>query len=208
MAALPRWLRQPTFPSWPIYLLGAIPGVAFFTLALTDNLGADPAKALERELGEWALRLIILGLAITPLRQSLGINWLRYRRAVGLLAFFYVLAHLVTYILLDQALDWPAIWADIVKRPYITIGMLGFLLLVPLALTSNNAMIRRLGGVRWRRLHKLVYPAALAGAVHFLLLVKSWPPEPIIYGAIVVALLGWRLLPRGRRDAPATAGKA
>lgn len=203
MPSLPRWLRQPTFPSWPVYLLGVVPGIAFFAMAVTDNLGADPAKALERELGEWALRLIILGLAITPLRQALGINWLRYRRAVGLLAFFYVLAHLVTYILLDQALDWVAIWADILKRPYITIGMLGFLLLLPLAITSSNAMIRRLGGVRWRLLHKLVYPAAIAGAVHFLLLVKSWPPEPIIYTAIVLALLGWRLLPRGGRNAPA-----
>jgi sulfoxide reductase heme-binding subunit YedZ len=203
MLALPRWLRQPTFPSWPVYLLGAIPGIAFFAMAVTDNLGADPAKALERELGEWALRLIILGLAITPLRQAFGINWLRYRRAVGLLAFFYVLAHLVTYILLDQALDWAAIWADILKRPYITIGMLGFFLLLPLAITSSNAMIRRLGGVRWRRLHRLVYPAAIAGAVHFLLLVKSWPPEPIIYAAIVLALLGWRLLPRQGRTAPA-----
>lgn len=206
MLALPRWLRQPTFPSWPVYLLGAIPGVAVFAMAVTDNLGADPAKALERELGEWALRLIILGLAITPLRQAFGINWLRYRRAVGLLAFFYVLAHLVTYILLDQALDWAAIWADILKRPYITIGMLGFLLLLPLAITSSNTMIRRLGGVRWRRLHRLVYPAAIAGSVHFLLLVKSWPPEPIIYAAIVLALLGWRLLPRHGRTAPAQPG--
>lgn len=204
MSALPRWLRQPAFPSWPLYLLGLVPGVWLFIQALTDNLGADPAKALERGLGEWALRLIILGLAITPLRQLLGINWLRYRRAVGLLAFFYVLAHLVSYILLDQGLDWAAIGADILKRPYITIGMLGFVLLLPLAVTSSNAMIRWLGGARWRRLHRLVYPAALAGAAHFLLLVKSWPLEPIIYAAIVVALLGWRLLPRGGRGGPAT----
>lgn len=198
MATLPRWLRQPSFPDWPLYPLGFIPAIWLFVQAVTDNLGADPAKALERGLGEWALRLIILGLAITPLRQVAGINWVRYRRAIGLLAFFYVLLHLITYMVLDQGLDWVAIAADILRRPYITIGMLGFLLLLPLALTSTNAMIRRLGGARWRRLHRLVYPAAFAGAAHYLLLVKSWPLEPIIYAAIVVALLVWRLVPVGK----------
>ncbi|WP_051330057.1 protein-methionine-sulfoxide reductase heme-binding subunit MsrQ [Niveispirillum irakense] len=198
MAALPRWLRQPSLPDWPLYPLGFIPAIWLFVQAVTDNLGADPAKALERGLGEWALRLIILGLAITPLRQVAGINWVRYRRAIGLLAFFYVLLHLITYMVLDQGLDWTAIGADILRRPYITIGMLGFLLLLPLALTSTNAMIRRLGGARWRRLHRLVYPAAFAGAAHYLLLVKSWPLEPIIYAAIIVALLAWRLVPVGK----------
>lgn len=198
MAAFPRWLRQPSFPDWPLYPLGFIPAIWLFVQAITDNLGADPAKALERGLGEWALRLIILGLAITPLRQVAGINWVRYRRAIGLLAFFYVLLHLITYMVLDQGLDWTAIGADILRRPYITIGMLGFLLLLPLALTSTNAMIRRLGGARWRRLHRLVYPAAFAGAAHYLLLVKSWPLEPIIYAAIIVALLAWRLVPVGK----------
>ena len=201
MTALPRWLRQPTVPDWPLYPLGFIPAVWLFIQAVTDNLGADPAKALERGLGEWALRLIILGLAITPLRQVAGINWVRYRRAIGLLAFFYVLLHLITYMVLDQGLDWAAIGADILRRPYITIGMLGFLLLLPLALTSTNAMIRRLGGVRWRRLHRLVYPAAFAGAAHYLLLVKSWPLEPIIYALIVLALLVWRLVPVGKSGA-------
>lgn len=198
MAVLPRALRQPTFPDWPLYPLGFLPAIWLFVAAFTDNLGPDPAKALEHGLGEWALRLIILGLAITPLRQTLGLNWVRYRRAVGLLAFFYVLLHLLAYMVLDQGLDWAAIGTDILKRPYITIGMLGFILLVPLAVTSSNAMIRRLGGARWRRLHKLVYPAAFAGAAHYLLLVKSWPLEPIIYAALVLALLAWRLLPRGR----------
>lgn len=201
MAALPRALRQPTFPDWPLYPLGFLPALWLFGAAFTDNLGPDPAKALEHGLGEWALRLIILGLAITPLRQSVGLNWVRYRRAIGLLAFFYVLLHLLTYMVLDQGLDWAAIGADIVKRPYITIGMLGFLLLLPLALTSTNAMIRRLGGARWRRLHKLVYPAAIAGAAHYLLLVKSWPLEPIIYAILVLALLAWRMVPRGHRTA-------
>lgn len=198
MAGLPRWLRQPSLPDWPLYPLGFIPAIWLFVQAVTDNLGADPAKALERGLGEWALRLIILGLAITPMRQVAGINWVRYRRAIGLLAFFYVLLHLITYMVLDQGLDWTAIGADILRRPYITIGMLGFLLLFPLALTSTNAMIRRLGGARWRRLHRLVYPAAFAGAAHYLLLVKSWPLEPIIYAAIIVALLAWRLVPVGK----------
>ena len=125
--------------------------VAYFYLGVMDRLGADPLKVLERELGEWALRLLIAGLTITPLRQVLGINLLRYRRAIGLLAFSCVVLHLC----LRRArpgLDWAAIFADIVKRPYITVGMASFVLLVPLAATSNNASIRRLGGQAWARL--------------------------------------------------------
>ena len=111
-----------------------------------DQLGADPMKVLERSLGLWALKFLVACLAITPLRRLTGISLLRYRRAIGLLAFIYACLHLTTYMLLDQGLDLTAIWADIVKRPYITIGMAAFLILIPLAATSNNAMLRRLGG--------------------------------------------------------------
>jgi sulfoxide reductase heme-binding subunit YedZ len=181
-------------PRWLVYVLGFVPAVAYFGLGLMDELGADPMRKLEQELGLWALRFLIAGLTVTPLRQLTGINLLRYRRAIGLLAFYYVALHLTTYLGLDQQLDGRAIWADLVKRPYITIGMASFVLLVPLAATSNNASIRRLGGQAWARLHKLVYVAAIGGAVHFLLLVKSWPPEPIVYAALVALLLVYRLV--------------
>ncbi len=117
---------------------------------------------------------------------------------MGLLAFSYAVLHVTVYVVLDQQFDWPAIVGDILKRPYITIGMVALLILVPLAVTSNDAMVRRLGAAAWRRLHWWVYVAALAGAVHYLLLVKSWPFDPIMYTALVIGLLGFRLLWRGR----------
>ncbi len=150
-------------------------------------------KTLERLLGLWALRFLILALAITPLRRLGGPNLLRYRRALGLLSFFYAALHLTVYVALDQGFDMAAIGKDIVKRPYITAGMLAFAILLPLAVTSNNAMIKRLGGALWNRLHRWVYLAAAAAAVHFVLVVKAWPPEPLIYAAIVAALLLFRL---------------
>ncbi|MFV3076254.1 protein-methionine-sulfoxide reductase heme-binding subunit MsrQ [Niveispirillum fermenti] len=187
----------PRMPTWPVYLLGLVPAVYYFWQGIYGDLGADPLKVLEHALGEWALRFLIAGLAVTPLRRELGINLLKYRRALGLLAFLYVLLHLGVYAVLDQGLDWRSVGADILRRPYITVGMAGFLLLLPLAATSFNAAIRWLGGRNWSRLHKLVYPAALAGALHYVMLVKSWPLEPLVYAAIVLALLGWRLW-RGR----------
>src|SRR5204862_2464451 len=162
-----------------IYVVGLMPAVWYFYLGVMDQLGADPQKTLERLLGLWALRFLILCLAITPLRRLGGPNLVRYRRAVGLLAFYYASLHLTVYTVLDQGLDLAAIWADIVKRPYITVGMLAFTVLVPLAVTSNAPMIRRIGGSAWQKLHRLVYVAAAAAAVHFIMLVKSWPAEPL-----------------------------
>ena len=183
-----------------IYLLGLMPAVATLYLALVDELGADPMRSLEQTLGQWALRFIVAGLAITPLRRLANLNLVRYRRAVGLLAFYYACLHLVVYALLDQGLDLAAIWQDVAKRPYITIGVLAFALLVPLAATSNNATVKRMGASAWQRLHRLVYPAALAAAVHFVMIVKAWPPEPLIYAALVSGLLLVRLFPgRSRR---------
>lgn len=179
-----------------IYVAGMLPAVWYFYLGVMDQLGADPQKTLERLLGLWALRFLILGLAITPLRRLGGPNLVRYRRAVGLLAFYYATLHLTVYMLLDQGLDFAAIWADIVKRPYITVGMLAFVMLVPLAVTSNSAMIRRLGGAAWQRLHRLVYLAAAAAAIHFVMVVKAWPPEPLIYAGLVAILLLFRVWTR------------
>lgn len=177
-----------------IYCAGMVPAVWTFYLGLTDQLGADPQNTLERTLGLWALRFLIVALAITPLRRLGGPSLIRYRRAIGLLGFYYACLHLTVYLVLDQGLDVAAIWADIVKRPYITVGMLAFAILVPLAATSSNAMIRRLGARSWQRLHRLVYVATAAAAVHFVMLVKSWwTPEPAIYAGLVVGLLLIRL---------------
>jgi sulfoxide reductase heme-binding subunit YedZ len=187
-------LALPQVPKIAIYLVGFIPAIWLFYAGITDQLGADPMRYLEQGLGLWALRFLIATLTITPLRQLFNINLLRYRRALGLLAFYYAALHLTTYLVLDQGLDVSAIVADIVKRPYITIGMATFVILVPLALTSNNASIRRMGGQAWAKLHRLVYLAAIGAALHFLLVVKSWPPEPLVYAAIVAVLLGYRLV--------------
>ena len=192
-----------------LYLVGMIPAVWTFYLGVMDRLGADPMKVLERDLGEWALKFLIAGLAVTPLRRLTGISLLRYRRALGLLAFIYATLHLTVYLVLDQGLAWAAIWGDIVKRPFITVGMLAFLILVPLAATSNGAMIRRLGGPAWQKLHRWVYLAAAAAAVHYVMVVKAWPLEPLVYAAIVAVLLGYRLVVRLRepaRSRPAPAG--
>lgn len=197
-ARVPRPPAKPRFavphvPKLALYPIGLIPAAWLFYQGVNDNLGADPMRYLEQALGLWALRFLVATLAVTPLRQLLGINLLRYRRALGLLTFYYAALHLTTYLVLDQGLDLGAIGADIVKRPYITIGMATFVVLVPLAVTSNNAAIRRLGGQAWARLHRLVYPAAIGAVLHFLLVVKSWPPEPLVYTAIVLVLLAYRL---------------
>ncbi|MBF9194531.1 protein-methionine-sulfoxide reductase heme-binding subunit MsrQ [Microvirga terrestris] len=184
----------PQVPKILVYIVGFIPAVWLFYAGITDQLGADPMRYLEQALGLWALRFLIATLAITPLRQLFNVNLLRYRRAIGLLAFYYAALHLITYLVLDQGLDVAAIVADILKRPYITIGMATFVILVPLAVTSNNAAIRRMGGQAWARLHKLVYVAAIGAALHFILVVKSWPTEPLVYAAIVAVLLGYRLV--------------
>jgi sulfoxide reductase heme-binding subunit YedZ len=196
-------LALPQVPKILVYIVGFIPAVWLFYAGITDQLGADPMRRLEQELGEWAFRFLIATLAVTPLRQLFSLNLLRYRRVIGLLSFYYAVLHLVTYTVLDQGLDLAAIGADIVKRPYITIGMATFVILVPLALTSNNLSIRRMGGQAWARLHRLVYLAAIGAALHFILVVKSWPPEPLVYAAIVAVLLGYRLARSlGRRSAP------
>lgn len=178
-------------PVWVLYLVGAAYPSWLLYLGLTGGLGVDPVKVLEHEMGERALQLLILGLAVTPLRQRIGVNLMKFRRAIGVITFFYVVLHLLVWLVLDvQILD--QIWADILKRPYITIGMAGFLVLLPLALTSNNWSVRKLGR-RWRVLHKAVYGAALLGGVHFVMLVKGFQIEPLIYLTVIVLLLALRL---------------
>lgn len=186
-------------PRWAIYLLGLLPAVYYIERAVSNKLGADPLAVLENALGEWALIFLIAGLCITPVMRMTRINLIKYRRPIGLLAFTFIVLHFTTYLVLDRQLNFWEIWTDIVKRPYITIGTAAFLLLIPLAVTSNDRSVRKLGTQTWRKLHKLVYVAALGGALHYILLVKSWPLEPIIYLFLVVGLLGLRLLWRFRR---------
>lgn len=176
-----------------LYVIGLQPAIWTFYLAFTDQLGADPVKSLEHTLGIWAFRFLIAALLVSPLRGLGGPNLIRYRRALGLLCFYYAALHLTAYLVFDQGLDAAAIWRDIYKRWFITIGMASFVLLVPLALTSTNAAIRKLGGKAWNRLHRLVYIAAIGVSAHFILSVKSWPAEPLIYAGIVAILLGYRL---------------
>lgn len=178
-------------PTWAVYLLYLMPAPWFFYQALTGDLGPDPVKPLEHEYGQIALQLLIIGLCITPLRRYLGLNLIKFRRTFGVLAFTYATLHLAVWAFLDvQTLD--RVIADIIKRPYITIGMAAFLLLLPLALTSNNWSVRKLGP-RWRRLHLLTYPAVVLGGLHFIWLVKGLQFEPLIYMAVILGLLALRL---------------
>jgi sulfoxide reductase heme-binding subunit YedZ len=188
-------------PPWTLYILAPLPVAWIYYLGLTGGLGVDPAKRIEHQLGLWALWLLIAGLAVTPLRRWVGLNLLRFRRAIGVVTFFYLLAHLLTWLVLD--VQFQNVWADIVKRWYITVGMVAFVMMLPLAVTSNDYSLRRLGTRAWRRLHWLVYPAALLGALHFVLLVKGVQWEPILYALVIIGLLISRIrlasLPRRGR---------
>lgn len=189
-------------PAWFVYVLGILPAGYFLYLGLSGGLGAEPIKALEHELGEFALKLLIAGLCITPLRKHLGVNLLKFRRAIGIMTFVYVALHLLVWLVLDVQIA-TQIWADIVKRPYITVGMGAFALMIPLAVTSNAYSVRRMG-VRWRKLHKLTYGIAVLGALHFIMLSKGLQLEPLIYMGVVLILLALRIpsktfaLPRWR----------
>lgn len=186
-------------PAAVLYVLGLVQALWLFYLGATGGLGVELIKALEHELGEIALQLVIAGLCIAPLRRFAGINLLKFRRALGLMAFFFVTLHLLVWLVLDVQI--PAlIWADILKRPYITVGMLAFALMIPLAMTSNGWSVRRLGA-RWRKLHRLTYAVAVLGGIHFLWLVKGFQMEPILYLAAIVLLLALRVRPVRRKQA-------
>jgi sulfoxide reductase heme-binding subunit YedZ len=186
-----RWLK-------PVVFAAALMPLGWLVaLAATGGLGANPVEATTRYLGDWALRMLLIALAVTPVRLLTGVTELaRVRRMVGLFAFFYVCLHLLSYIGLDQFFDWPAIWRDIVKRVYITIGMAAALTLLPLALTSTDGMVKRLGARRWRRLHRAVYAAGALGVLHYAFMIKAGYQEPVLYGAVLVVLLGIRAAKR------------
>jgi sulfoxide reductase heme-binding subunit YedZ len=177
-----------------IFVICLLPAILLLTNFFLDQLGANPFEELTRRSGEWTLRFLLIVLAITPLRKITKQNWLMaYRRMLGLYTFFYASFHLLTYLWFDQFFDWHEIYIDIVKRPFITVGMLAFVLLVPLAVTSTNKWMKRLGR-RWKRLHQLVYLIGILAILHFIWLVKADLRTPLIYAAILAFLLGYRLL--------------
>ena len=189
-----------------IFLLALVPAGLLLRGLLAGNLGVNPAETLQLETGIWALRFLLASLAITPLRRLSGWNRLvQYRRMLGLFAFFYATLHLLTYVVLDRYFDWAGVVEDVAKRPFITLGMLAFTLMIPLAITSTRGWIRRLGR-RWQLLHRLVYFAAIAASLHFIWKVKVAIGEPVYYAAILAALLAFRLLVSlRRRNVPAFA---
>ena len=194
-----------------VFLLGLAPLFWLGWRAFQGRLTANPIEFITHYTGDWTLRLIIIGLSVSPLRKILNRpSLIRYRRMIGLFAFFYGCLHFLTWIWLDKFFDPHELWADVVKRRYITVGFTGFVLLIPLAVTSTAGWIRRMGGKRWQQLHRLVYITAVCGVVHYYWLVKSDIRLPVFYGLLVALLLGWRTLaarsrPVVRKPAPAVA---
>ena len=179
-------------PPWTIYIVGALPALWMAYQTLTGTIGIDPVRAIEWGLGLWALRLLIATLCVTPLRW-VGLNLMRFRRQLGLVAFAYVVLHFTAWLTIDMGLRWGQILPDLVKRWYIVVGMAALILLVPLAVTSNTAAIRRLGAKGWNRLHKLAYPATILATVHFMMVGKVYTAEVLIYAGILCALLAVRV---------------
>lgn len=177
-----------------VFLVCLLPAGLLIYGAFMGQLGANPIEVLTRDSGTWALRFLLLTLCLTPLRWLTGINAIvRFRRMMGLFVFFYAVVHMSLYLWLDQFFDWHEIWLDILKRPFITIGFISFVLLIPLAVTSTNGMMKRLGARRWKGLHRLTYVIAGLSCLHYLMLIKADITEPLIYFMILAFLFGIRL---------------
>lgn len=189
-----RTLRK--VPTWTIYILGLVAAVWVFYSGLQQ---VDPVRGIEWGLGLWAVRLLIATLFISPLRWA-GLNLLRFRRQLGLVAFAFVVLHFTAWLTIDMGLRWSQIIPDLYKRWYILVGMSALLLLIPLAVTSNNWSIRRLGAQNWNRLHKLAYPATALGMLHFLMVGKVYTTEVLTYAALLTLLLAARLYRNGPRS--------
>ena len=198
-----RWLKMPVFLAclvpalalvWGITHNGYIQSIDRGPTTLVD-LGADPVAYITHSTGDWTIRFLLITLAITPFRKLLSLPALiRYRRMLGLFAFFYGTAHFMTYLWLYQSFDMHAIWADVWKRRFITVGFLGFVLMIPLAITSTKGWIRRMGGKNWTWLHRAIYVCAIAGVIHYAWLVKSDETKPLQYAAILGVLLAYRIV--------------
>lgn len=196
-----RWVRS------ALWALVVLPAPVLIAQLFLGELGANPIEKLEREVGHWALRFLAGSLAVTPLIRLSGWGWLiAQRRFLGLAAFYWAIMHVAIYVV-DRSFDWSEMVDDVLKRLFITLGMLAFILMVPLALTSSKAAIRWLGGTRWNKLHMLVYVSAIAACLHFLWAVKKDLSEPIIYAVVVAALLGFRIVWRPAKRA-SSSGRA
>ena len=192
--------KQSTILKVVLFILALGPFARLVVGAFTDNLGTNPVELLTRSTGTWTLVFLCITLAVTPVRKLTGWNWLSlYRRMFGLFAFFYVCLHFTTYIWFDQYFDVQAIIKDVIKRPFITVGFAAFVLLIPLAVTSNGWLTRKMGGKNWQRLHRLTYLICVLGVVHYWWLVKRDLTQPIIYAVIVAVLLGARLVLRRQK---------
>jgi len=177
-----------------VFLLCLVPLCLLIRGALTANLGANPVEAITHTTGDWILRFLVFTLSVTPLRKLTGWTWpTRFRRMLGLFAFFYAILHFTIYCLSIQAFNWKEIGTDITMRPYVTVGFTGFVLMIPLAITSTKKWIGRLGGKRWQRLHRLIYVSAIAGVLHYLWLVKLDITFPVRYAVVVGVLLLFRV---------------
>lgn len=196
IAAINDILRRIPVPV--IWLAGALPFALLLWDTFTGGLGADPIQSIEHRLGRTALYLLVAGLAVTPLLRVTGISLMRFRRALGVLCFAYALPHVLAWIVMDMGFLWAQMGRDIIKRPYLLFGMLAFAMLLPLAVTSNNLSIRRLGGQSWRKLHKLVYPAAILVGMHWVWAVKVNEREPFFWLAVILAILASRFVIRRR----------
>jgi sulfoxide reductase heme-binding subunit YedZ len=193
-----------------VFALCLAPALLLVWKGFTGGLGANPIEFITHTTGDWILRFLCITLSITPLRKILRLpELIRFRRMLGLFAFFYACVHFLIWFVLDKFFDWGEIAKDVVKRPFITAGFTAFVLLIPLAVTSTTGWIRRMGGKRWQMLHRLIYVSGIAGVVHYYWLVKSDIRLPVMYGAIIAVLLMYRLiasLMKGRRVMPRTAG--
>ena len=177
-----------------VFALSLLPFAWWAWRAANGDLGANPIEATTRYFGDWALRFLLIALAVTPVRLILRWTGIaRLRRMLGLFAFFYVVLHVMSYVGLDLFFDMPLLIQEVIKRNYITVGMFALVILIALAATSTDAMARKLGGRRWRRLHALVYPAAIAGVIHYYMMVRAGFLEPLIYACILAALFAVRL---------------
>ena len=200
-------LRRLLVKKWSkvaVFLLCLVPLADLGLRAYHGELTANPVEFVQHFTGDWTLRFLLITLSVTPLRKLLNVpELIRFRRMLGLFAFTYVSLHFLTYIGPDQSFDLAGMWKDVVKRPFVTVGFLGFVLLIPLALTSTKGWIRRLGGRSWQALHRLIYVTALCGVIHYYWLVKSDHRLPLLYGAILAALLLYRLVDSLLKPRPA-----
>ena len=202
-------LRQLLLSKWAkvaVFVLCLSPLAYLGWRGYQGRLTANPVEFVQHFTGDWTLRFLLITLSVTPLRKLLNLpDLIRFRRMLGLFAFFYVCLHFLTYIGPDQLFSLSGMWKDVAKRPFITVGFTGFVLLIPLALTSTKGWIRRLGGKRWQTLHRLIYVSAFCGVVHYYWLVKSDHRLPLLYGAILAVLLLYRLAVSFLKPRPAVA---